>query len=157
MWVKVNLLCVQTRVMYREQIPVTSFEMRKKTASDLWIFEEIWCVLTIWVYRTAGGCSQLSETKIKHPIYRLFRQNHSKIIFEDENWNEKGICLEMLQNVEIGGIVLSRDVVFAKIVLVDFFTACAVTENMFPTIPRHEYIFIFKFSACSLQQCFINY
>ena len=28
-WVKVNLLCVQTRVMYHEQITETSFEMRK--------------------------------------------------------------------------------------------------------------------------------
>ena len=44
------------------------------------------------------------ETKIKHPIHRLLRQNHNIIIFEDENWNEKGIGLEMLQNVGIGGI-----------------------------------------------------
>ena len=64
----------------------------------------------------------------------------------------------MLQNVGMGGIVLSRDVVFAKIVLVDnLFTTWALTENIFPAIPRHEYIFIFKSSSCSLQQCFINY
>ena len=53
--------------------------------------------------RTTGGCSRLRETKIKHLINRLFRQNHNIIIFEDENWNEKGICLKMLQNLGIGG------------------------------------------------------
>ena len=59
----------------------------------------------------------------------------------------------MLQNVGIGGIVLSGDVVFEKIVLVDsLFTAWALTENIFPAIPRHEYIFIFKSFASSLQQ-----
>ena len=35
------------------------FEIRKQTASDLWIFAEIGCVLTFWVYRSAGGCSRL--------------------------------------------------------------------------------------------------
>ena len=56
------------------------------------------------------------------------------------------------------GIVLSGDVVFAKIVLVDnLFTAWALTENIFPAIPRHEYIFIFKSSVCSLQQYFVSY
>ena len=49
-------------------------------------------------------------------------------------------CCKML---ELGGIVLSGDVVFAKIVLVDnLLTAWALTENIFPAIPRHEYIFI---------------
>ena len=53
------------------------------------------------------------------------------------------------------GGVLSGDVSFAKIVLVDnLFTAWALTENTFPAIPRHEYIFNFKSSAYSLQQCF---
>ena len=34
---------------------------------------------------------------------------------------------------------------FAKIVLVDnLFSAWALTENTFPAIPRHEYIFIVK-------------
>ena len=62
----------------------------------------------------------------------------------------------MLQNIGIGGIVLSGDVFFfAKIVLVDdLFTAWAVTENIFLAIPRLECIFIFKSSACSLEQCF---
>ena len=64
-------------------------------------------------------------------------------------------CCKML---ELGGIVLSGDVVFAKFILVDdLFKAWALTENIFPAIPRHEYIFILKSSACSLQQCFINY
>ena len=65
----------------------------------------------------------------------------------------------MSQNVGIaGGGVLSGDVVFSKIVLVDnLFTAWALTENIFPAIPRHEYIFIFKSSACSLKRYFINY
>ena len=50
-----------------------------------------------------------------------------------------GICLEMLQNVRIGEIVLSGDVVFAKIVLVDnLFTSWALTENIFPAISRHR-------------------
>ena len=100
------------------------------------------------------------ETKIKHPIHRLLRQNHNIIIFEDKNWNEKGICLKMLQNVGIGGGggVLSGDVVFAKNVLIDnLFTAWALTGNLFHAIPRHEYIFIFKSPAGSLQQCCINY
>ena len=52
------------------------------------------------------------ETKIKHRIHRLLRQNHNIIIFEDKHWNEKGICLKMLQNVGIGGIALSGDVQF---------------------------------------------
>ena len=64
----------------------------------------------------------------------------------------------MLQNVGNGGIVLSGDVVFAKIVLIDnLFTARALTGNLFHAIPRHEYIFIFKSPACSFHQCFINY
>ena len=57
-----------------------------------------------------------------------------------------------------GGGVLSGDVVFAKDVLVDnLFTAWVLTENIFPAISWHEYIFIFKSSACSLYLCFINY
>ena len=64
----------------------------------------------------------------------------------------KGICLETLQNIGIGGgggVVLSGDVVFAKTVLVyNSFTARALTENIFPAIPMHEYVFIFKSSAC---------
>ena len=81
----------------------------------------------------------------------------------------------MLQNIGIGGQgVLSGDVlVYEKNVLVDnLFTAWALTENIFPAIPWHEYIFIFnifpaipwheyififKSSACSLDKCFINY
>ena len=62
--------------------------------------------------------------------------------------------------LELKGGVLSGNVVFCKIVLVDtsnLFTAWAMTENIFPSIPRHEYIFVFKSPACSLQQCFINY
>ena len=62
-------------------------------------------------------------------------------------------CCKML---ELGEIVLSGDVVFATIVLIEI-TAWALTGNLFHAIPRHEYIFIFKSSACSLQQCFINY
>ena len=49
----------------------------------------------------------------------------------------------MLQNVGIGGIVLSGDVVFAKKknVLIDhLFTAWALTGNLFHALPRHEYI-----------------
>ena len=54
--------------------------------------------------------------------------------------------------LELGGGVLSGDVVFVKIVLVDnLFTGSALTENIFPAIQRHEYIFIFKSSAYSLQ------
>ena len=65
-------------------------------------------------------------------------------------------CCKMLELGE--GIVLSGDVVFGEIVLVDnLFTAWAPTENIFPAILKHEYISIFKSSACSLQQCFINY
>ena len=61
-------------------------------------------------------------------------------------------------NIGIGEIVLSGNVVFAKIVLVNnLFTAWALTENIFQAIPRHECIFIFKSSACSLRQCFIDY
>ena len=50
------------------------------------------------------------------------------------------------------------DAAFAKLVLVDnVFTAWALTENISPAAQRHEYIFIFKSYACSLQQCFIIY
>ena len=59
----------------------------------------------------------------------------------------------MLQNVGIWGVVLSWNVVFAKIVLVDnLFTLWALAENIFPAIPRHVYTFIFKSSrsTCSL-------
>ena len=64
----------------------------------------------------------------------------------------------MLKMLELGGLVLSGDVVFANIVLVDhLFTAWTLKENIFPAIPRHELIFIFKTSTCSLHQCFINY
>ena len=58
-------------------------------------------------------------------------------------------CCKML---ELGGGVLSGDVVFVEIVLVDnLFTASALTENIFPAIQKHEYIFIFKSSSYSLQ------
>ena len=135
------------------------FEIRKKTASDLWMFAEIRCSLTIWVYRTAGGCSRLRETKIKHPIHRLLRRNHNIIIFEDGNWNEKGICLELLQNVGIGGGDCCQwgRYFCKKLSWHNLFTAWALTENILTAIQRHEYIFIFKSSACSLQQCFMNY
>ena len=65
-------------------------------------------------------------------------------------------CCKML---ELGRIVLSGDVFFcSKIVFVDnLFTPWALTENIIPAIPRLEYIFIFISSACSLQQCLINY
>ena len=37
------------------------------------------------------------------------------------------------------GVVLSWDVVFAKIVFVDhLYIEWALTENIFPSIPRHE-------------------
>ena len=56
----------------------------------------------------------------------------------------------MLQNVGIGGGFLVGAGFLKKIVLVDnLFTARALTENIIPAIPRHEYIFIFKSSACS--------
>ena len=63
---------------------------------------------------------------------------------------KKEPVLKCCKLLELGGIVLSGDVVFAKIVLVDnFFTAWALTENIFPAIPRNEYgIFVFKSSAC---------
>ena len=66
---------------------------------------------------------------------------------------KKESVLKCCKILELGGIVLSGDVVFAKIVLVDnLLTAWALTENIFSAIPRHEYgIFIFKSSACSLQ------
>ena len=54
----------------------------------------------------------------------------------------------MLQNVGIGGIILSGDVVFAKNVLIDnLFTTWALTGNLYHAIPRHEYIFIFQISS----------
>ena len=59
------------------------------------------------------------------------------------------MCLEMLKNVEMRGGCSLWGHGFWKIVWVDnLFTALALTENIFPAIPRHEYIFIFKSSAC---------
>ena len=92
-------------------------------------------ILTIWVYRTAGGCSRLRENKIKHPIHRLLRQNHNIIIFRTKIEMKKESVFKCCKILELGWIVLSGDVVFAKIVLVDdLFTAWALTENIFPAI-----------------------
>ena len=66
-------------------------------------FRRIGCVLTIWVYRTAGGCSWLRETKIKHPVHRLLRQNNNIIIFRTKIKMKKE-CLEMLQKDGTGGM-----------------------------------------------------
>ena len=64
-------------------------------------------------------------------------------------------CCKML---ELGGLFLVGTWFLQKNVLVDnLFTVWALTEKIFPAIQRHEYIFIVKSSACSLQQCFINY
>ena len=64
----------------------------------------------------------------------------------------------MLHNVGIGGLFLVRTWFLQKNVLIDnLFTAWALTGNLFHAIPRHEYIFIFKSPACSLQLCCINY
>ena len=51
---------------------------------------------------TAGGCSQLRETKIKHPVHRLLRQNHNIIIFEDENEMKKESVLKCCKLLEFG-------------------------------------------------------
>ena len=57
----------------------------------------------------------VGETDFKQtPVYRrgfntvrLLGQNHNIIIFWGQIWNEKGICLEMLQNVRMGVGVFS--------------------------------------------------
>ena len=83
------------------------------------------------------------KTKIKHPIHRLFRQNHNIIIFEDKNWMKKESVLKCCKMLELGGLFLVGTwFFFAKIVLIDnLFTAWALTGNLFHAIPRHEYIF----------------
>ena len=54
---------------------------------------------------------------------------------------KKESVLKCCKLLELGGIVLSGDVGFAKIVLVDnLFTAWALTKNISPAIPRHKYI-----------------
>ena len=91
--------------------------------------------------------SNIQSTVETEPQYYFFR---TKIEMKKESVLK---CYKILEWG--GGIVLSGDVAVAKIDLVDnLFTASALTENIFPAIPRHEYIFIFKLF---LQQCFINY
>ena len=44
---KIDLLCVQTRCVYRERIPDTLFEIRKWAASDFRIVAESMCTRAI--------------------------------------------------------------------------------------------------------------
>ena len=85
MWVKVNLLCVQTRFMYREQISETSFKIKKIDCFILVNVHRKWCVSLLFEHiGLAGGCSRLRETKNKPSIptsvytdpqyYHLFRR-----------------------------------------------------------------------------------
>ena len=90
-WVKVNLLCVQTRVMYREQIPKHHLKLGNRLLQTCEFSQKLGVSLLFEYIGLAGGCSRLRETKIKRPIHRLLRQNHNIIIFEDDNWNEKGM------------------------------------------------------------------